>query len=53
MNPLAIALQGMGFEVAQIALQGFVAVTEQPIVVARRKRAVQVNEDDELILLLM
>ena len=53
MNPLAIALQGLGFEVAQIALQGFVAVTEPPIVVARRKHPVQVNEDDELILLLM
>ena len=53
MNPLAIALQGLGFEVQQIALQGFAVVTEQPIVVARRKRPVQVSEDDELLLLLM
>jgi len=56
MNPLAIALQGLGFEVPQIALQGFAVVAEVPQIgrwQPARRKTVQVNEDEELLLLLM
>ena len=56
MNPLAIALQGLGFGVEQVALQGFAVAIDTPQIgrwQPSKRKAVQVNEDDELFLLLM